>query len=874
MPHTRSYSDMNKTAVSLEQAGQESETEVRYALAGSGSGGAAWGADTAGADDTAAALHRVNAGIRGGISPLQFMDSIDTGNRKLGNRAFLHWVGQLHGCGQGREAHEIAAQGLQGPDRPLTHLDTLQRAFGRHDIRGMREHTGPAAELALEALGAEGYTRGGRMAVAGSPDLYIQAHEAAHGVQQAALGDRMPLPDGIGVAGDQYEQQADAVAQAVLRGESAQPLLDQVAAGPTQVEAASVCAAAPVQMRRKKDKKNKDNTPEDEYEHGMPTLEAAPLELVNPVGNSDLSSPAGGSMEIQQVVEALEDEAAGTSDEDTDSDSDYEAETEAETETNRSIANYFPAVSSIYNWLTDRAEHIQTAEHGALSLPGIGNTLATVVLGILMVGIGLPLDIFTNMLGAMARCIMLLCDAFFGKAATWLLNSYFRRYPPSAADRARVTSDELPKGPPRGIDWNVSIPELIAISGISGYWQAASAQASLSPSLWIQPWNAARIASIIIKMIMDNIIYMVQFTISPQISRRILQNRLGWSGIRSGLFISTLYTIFGAVVAYIISYLTNPQVTVDMVFQNFTEENGMTSAEATATFIGYAAVGMLIQIVSATIFRHFVINRVNEKNLVPWLRQFSVIPNRLIRTIAIALASFRNVIINILSISLTLGQLSANIIGPLSTRFGQGGACIWPLAVAEVCGGGPADNDMASGTMNATASGAMIVGDEEKPTFGQLFAIQLFPWLVGLIGIGAPIAYVIYQYRRARRAGRGANTTDLEQSASVRRGGDSIVGEDAVPDIAPSLPEEIQASITENEDNSQHSVGPHSGSGPASTGLIAQMLFELLIRQDRLTPTGLRRTLNQHVANGDITLDEAELIEEMVREVVVLSKEG
>ena len=120
MPHTRSYSDMNKTAVSLEQAGQEFEPEVSYALAGSGSGGAAWGADTAGADDTAAALHRVTAGIREGISPLQFMDSIAAGNRKLGNRDFLHWVGQLHADRQGRETHEIAAQGLQGPGRPLT----------------------------------------------------------------------------------------------------------------------------------------------------------------------------------------------------------------------------------------------------------------------------------------------------------------------------------------------------------------------------------------------------------------------------------------------------------------------------------------------------------------------------------------------------------------------------------------------------------------------------------------------------------------------------------------------------------------------------------------------------------------------------------
>ena len=860
MGHTPYYSDKHSSTDVIEQAGQAAEIGDSHNRVGHGAASTVSGDSPAGVDVGIAHLDTVAAGILNGISPLQFMDSIDTGNRKLGNRAFLHWVGQLHAGGQGREAHEIAAQGLQGSGRPLTHLDTLQRAFGRHDIRGMREHTGPAAELALEVLGAEGYMRGGRMAVAGSPDLYIQAHEAAHGVQQAALGDRMPLPDGIGVAGDQYEQQADAVADAVLRGESAQPLLDQVTAGPTQVEAASVCAAAPVQMRRKKDKKNKDNTPEDEYEHGMPTLEAASLELVNPVGNSDLSSPADGSMEIQQVVEALEDEAAGSSDEDTDADSDYEDETD------EFMASYFPAVFAMYNWLTDRAEHIQTAEHGALSLPGTGNTLATVMLGISMVGIGLPLDIFTNMLGAMARCLMLMSDIFFGKPATWLLNSYFRRYPPSAADRARVTSDELPKGPPRGIDWNVSAPELIAVSGISAYWQAASAQASLSPRLWIQPWTAGRIASIVIRTIIDNIIYLLQFTVFPQFSRRVLQNRLRWGETRSGLFVAMLYNIFDASASYIISYLINAPLAIYLVFQNFTEENGMTSAEATAAFIGYAAVGMFIYIMSVAIFEHSVINRIYVKKLEPWLRQFRAIPNRLVRTIAIALASFRNVLIMILSTSLTTGQLSANIIGPLSTRFGQGGACIWPLAVAEVCGGLPDD-------FNETTLEKNIAVGEENLTFGQLFAIQLFPWLVGFIGIGAPIAYIIYQYRRARRAGRGADTADLEQSASVRQGSDSIVGEDAVPDIVPSLPEEIQASITENEGNTQHSVGTDSGSETASTGLTVQMLFELLIRQDRLTPTGLRRTLNQHVANSDITMEEAKLIEAMVREEVVLSKE-
>ena len=736
---------MNKTTVS---SGQEAGSGISHTLAGYG---ALWGSDAARADDIDTALDRVTAGIREGVSPLQFMDSIDAGSRQFGNRAFLHRVGQLHA--------------------------------------------------------------------------------------------------------------GKATSQAVLRGESAQPLLDQVAAGLTQVKAASACAVAPVQMQGKKDKKNKDNRPEEEDDHDLPALEAASLELVNPVENPGLLATADSGMDIQQVEASLGDEVSRVIDDISSTGSDFEDDA------NEFRASNFPAISSIYNLLTDRADHIQTEDHGAFSLPGAGNTLATVMLGILMVGIGLPLDILINILGGMARCIMIMSDIFFGKPASWLLNRFSGCYLPSAADRARVTTDELPKGPPRGIDWNVSIPEMIAISGISGYWQAASAQGSLSPSLWLQPWNAARIASIILRIIMDNIVYLVQFTISPQISRRVLQNRLGWSRIRSGLFVSTMYTIFATVIGYIVSYLTNIQVAVHLGFQNFIEDNDMTPAEAAGVVIGYAAVGMLIKIISTTMFKHFVINRVNEKNLVPWLRQFRSIPNRLIRTIVIALASFRNVIINILSITLTTGQLSANIIGPLSTRFGQGGACVWPLAVAEVCGGLPAD-------FNETALEERIAAGEENLTFGQLFAIQLFPWLVGLVGIGVPITYVIYQYRRARRAGRGANTAGLEQSASVRQGGDSIVGEDAVPAVIPPVPEEIQASITESVDNSQHSVEPHSGTGPASMGWTVEMLFELLIRQDRLTPTGLTRILNQHVANGDITADEAKLIEEMVREEVVLAKEG
>ena len=227
MNHTNYSHGMNRTAVSPELAGKESGAGVSHTLAGHGT---AWEADTAGTDDTGAALNRVTAGIREGASPLQFMDSINTGSRQLGNRAFLHRVGQLH-------------------------------------------------------------------------------------------ADR-------------------AAAQVVLRGESVQPLSDRVTAGLTQVKAASVCAAAPVQMQGKKDKKNKNNKPEDEDGHDLPALEAVSLELINPVENPDLLATADSGMEIQQVEAALENEVSGIVDDIPDSGSDFEDDAD------EFMASHFPVILS------------------------------------------------------------------------------------------------------------------------------------------------------------------------------------------------------------------------------------------------------------------------------------------------------------------------------------------------------------------------------------------------------------------------------------------------------------------------------------------------------------------------------------------------
>ena len=194
------------------------------------------------------AIRNVSNGIRNGVSPIRLMHSINTANDTLGNRTFLQFVGALQAQQKHMETHTVAATGLQGSGRPLTHQATLQQAFGHHDISGMREHTGPGTKAALDRLGAEGFSSNGRMAFTDSPDLHTQAHEAAHGVQQAALGNSMQLEDGIGQAGDCYERHADKVADAVVAGRDAQPVLDRLAPQPTSVAASPVDVSAPVQM--------------------------------------------------------------------------------------------------------------------------------------------------------------------------------------------------------------------------------------------------------------------------------------------------------------------------------------------------------------------------------------------------------------------------------------------------------------------------------------------------------------------------------------------------------------------------------------------------------------------------------------------------
>jgi hypothetical protein len=123
---------------------------------------------------------------------------------------------------EGTDVHVAAARGVTGPGAALPFLDTIQASFGDHDLGGVRAHTGADASGACEAIGASAYATGNDIAFGGAPDLHTAAHEAAHVVQQRG---GVHLKGGVGERGDVYEREADAVADRVVAGESAAPLL-------------------------------------------------------------------------------------------------------------------------------------------------------------------------------------------------------------------------------------------------------------------------------------------------------------------------------------------------------------------------------------------------------------------------------------------------------------------------------------------------------------------------------------------------------------------------------------------------------------------------------------------------------------------------
>jgi hypothetical protein len=152
----------------------------------------------------------------------------------LGSRALEAHLGDQHlpvqrkgGADPDSEHPHAAAQaGVVGGGGSLPFVEQIQASFGTHDVRDVGAHVGGAATTACAEIGASAYAIGNQVAFAAAPDLYTAAHEAAHVVQQRR---GVHLEGGVGEVGDPYERHADAVAELVVQGQSAQTALDELA---------------------------------------------------------------------------------------------------------------------------------------------------------------------------------------------------------------------------------------------------------------------------------------------------------------------------------------------------------------------------------------------------------------------------------------------------------------------------------------------------------------------------------------------------------------------------------------------------------------------------------------------------------------------
>ena len=144
------YSDTNASATVPVQ--EEQDTLVR-------SGPASGGNNFTHPDIYPVILQTMTAGISSGISPLQFMDCIQVGNRQLGNRAFVRWVGELRSREQDPGIQQVAGSGLQEPGRSLTRQAPLQLMSKRKKKKGepvVVETSGETSEATPEAPSGPG----------------------------------------------------------------------------------------------------------------------------------------------------------------------------------------------------------------------------------------------------------------------------------------------------------------------------------------------------------------------------------------------------------------------------------------------------------------------------------------------------------------------------------------------------------------------------------------------------------------------------------------------------------------------------------------------------------------------------------------------
>jgi len=190
---------------------------------------------------------RANSGSDGARLSSERREGRAPGKRTLTSGLPVHRKATRASGGAPVDVGRVAQEGVSGPAAPLPYAEDLRLAFGV-DLDHIEAHVGGPASQACESLSASAYATGNHVAFATSPDLHTVAHEVAHVLQQG--GGSVRFAEGLGRDDDPAEREADAVADAVVRGESVGASFGRLARSSTE---------APV-VRRKSSKNGEERS--------------------------------------------------------------------------------------------------------------------------------------------------------------------------------------------------------------------------------------------------------------------------------------------------------------------------------------------------------------------------------------------------------------------------------------------------------------------------------------------------------------------------------------------------------------------------------------------------------------------------------------
>lgn len=194
----------------------------------------------------------------------------------------------------------IVPEALRSSGQPLelSTREFMEARFG-HDFGKVRIHTDKRAAEAASAIEARAYTANhhivfaaGQYAPQTEAGARLLTHELTHVVQQAA---GVHVKDGIGRVHDEYERNADAVADRLVQKQSVKPLLGLFSGGQRSSGAvAPSTGSGVIQLQKDPDKPGKDK----------------PSTGLDPMSNPAKGVTDRAQLEAQQVQDALKAKAA------------------------------------------------------------------------------------------------------------------------------------------------------------------------------------------------------------------------------------------------------------------------------------------------------------------------------------------------------------------------------------------------------------------------------------------------------------------------------------------------------------------------------------------------------------------------------------